>query len=322
MGFIERLKEEKETREHAEAERRRTEEECKAAVVVQRQQQQDAERLRREARKNQAKQFRDENGIGSLVIELKRLIDGSTFVQERDHIQPRDKDSVLDGFGWDESYGGQVASRTYKYSGKLIVAETYPDGTVQVHGGLFGSSKIPLVQWRNNKNVLESALEKAYYHPARYTRREYYRGSSIDGPCLPGNALISVPSGLMPLKNLKSGDLVWTTDRFGHRVQAVIIQKTKRIVSKDHKMAHIVLKDGRELIVSHGHPTIDNKEIGYLVKGQILDKSQIVSVEIMPYKEKYTYDILPSGDTGGYWVNSILIGSTLSNQFKQTLNFA
>jgi hypothetical protein len=121
----------------------------------------------------------------------------------------------------------------------------------------------------------------------------------------------------MLIKNLKSGDLVWTVDRFGHRVKAVIVQKTKRIVSKDHKMAHIVLEDGRELIVSPGHPTIDNEEIGGLKVGQILDKSQIVSIQIMSYKEKYTYDILPSGDTGGYWANNILIGSTLSSQFKK-----
>lgn len=134
---------------------------------------------------------------------------------------------------------------------------------------------------------------------------------------LVGSSLISTPNGFILVKKLESGDLVWTVDRFGRKVQTIIIQKTKRLVSKDHKMARIVLKDGRELIVSPGHPTIDNKEIGSLVKGQILDKSQIVSVKIMPYQGKYTHDILPFGETGAYWANNILIGSTLSNQFKE-----
>ncbi len=171
--------------------------------------------------------------------------------------------------------------------------------------------------------LLDEVLEKAIYKPTTFYIEHTanfppYIPPESSGPCLPGNSIISTPNGSVPIENLESGELVWTIDKFGHRIQAVIIQKTKRVVSKDHKMAHIVLEDGRKLIVSPGHPTIDNKKIGSLVKGQILDKSQIVSVKIMPYKEKYTYDILPSGDTGGYWVNNILIGSTLSNQFKQT----
>ena len=186
-----------------------------------------------------------------------------------------------------------------------------------------------------NIGLLDEELEQAIHNPAVLHETHMTRwlppsrGSSSGGGspgngynegstagCMSGNSEISTPNGSVPIKDLKEGDLVWTVDRFGHKVQTVIVQKTKRLVSKNHKMAHIILKDGRELIVSPGHPTIDNKEIGNLVKGQVLDKSQIVSVRIMPYREKYTYDILPSGKTGGYWANDILIGSTLSNQFK------
>lgn len=33
--------------------------------------------------------------------------------------------------------------------------------------------------------------------------------------------------------------------------------------------------------------------------------------ELVSYSNGYTYDVLPSGDTGLYWANGILIGSTL-----------
>lgn len=176
--------------------------------------------------------------------------------------------------------------------------------------------------------LFDEVLGQAIHNPATLhtgDRHTWYPRSPDYGPgpserpgdCLPGDTFISVSSGSTQIKNLKSGDLVWTVDRFGNKVKAVIVQKTKRRVSKDHKVVYVVLEDGRELIASPGHPTIENREIGNLLKGQILDKSQIVSVQIMPYKEKYTYDILPSGDTGGYWANNILIGSTLSDGFKK-----
>lgn len=202
---------------------------------------------------------------------------------------------------------------------------TTHDGIIRFNGGWRGSSIVPKDIWKNNTSVLEEALGKAYKHPQKIRigpRYESpYENPSGGGPCLHGNSLISVPKGFVLIKNLKSGDLVWTVDRFGHKIKAVIVQKTRRLVSKDHKVVHITLEDGRKLIVSPGHPTIDNKELGSLKKGQILDKSQITSIQIMPYKEKYTYDILPSGDTGGYWANDILIGSTLSSQFKKVFEF-
>lgn len=285
--------------------------------------QQERERKQREvsedaARIDQAKstqQF-EQSGLGEMIHETSRL--GMIH------------DSRFTGGGSAEV----VVRPSLNGNGinKVVSIETTPDGTITIQGGLLGSTTLSKSQWSgsNGREVLEKALEKAYNHPRSVKEKKHdysdpnplppYTGDG--GPCLPGDSLISAPKGFVPVKNLKSGDLVWTVDRFGRRIQAPIIQKTKRLVSKDHKMAHIVLKDGRELIVSPGHPTIDNKELGNLVKGQVLDKSQIVSIQIMPYKEQYTYDILPSGDTGGYWANIMLIGSTLSNQFKQTLNFA
>lgn len=133
----------------------------------------------------------------------------------------------------------------------------------------------------------------------------------------PRNSLISVPRRLVQVSDLKIGSLVWTVDRSGNKVQVKIIKTNKRLASENHKMAHIILEDERKLIVSPSHPTLDNKELELLEKGQILDGSRIISIQIEPYKKKYTYDILPSGETNGYWANQILIGSTISSKFKK-----
>lgn len=216
-----------------------------------------------------------------------------------------------------------VPTEPYHYSS--IFEEWSRDVYVRIdsHNGatITGSSQRQVAL--NNVRTLDEVLERAIRNPAKVhaktiehkTMSPPYRQDG--GPCLPGNSLISVPGGSMLIKNLKSGDLVWTVDKFGHKVQAPIVQRTKRIAAKNHKVAYIVLKDGRELIVSPGHPTIDNRELGSLKEGKFLDQSEIISLRITSYKEKYTYDILPSGDTGGYWANNILIGSTLSSKFKK-----
>jgi hypothetical protein len=76
-------------------------------------------------------------------------------------------------------------------------------------------------------------------------------------------------------------------------------------------MVHIVLEDARELFVSPGHQTADGRLVHELAVGDSLDDSKIQSVEFVPYDGTHTYDILPSGPTGFYWANGILIKSTL-----------
>ncbi len=54
--------------------------------------------------------------------------------------------------------------------------------------------------------------------------------------------------------------------------------------------------------------------MGTLIAGQQVDDAAIVSAEHVPYKGGFTYDILPAGETGFYWANGILIGSTLTGK--------
>jgi len=129
--------------------------------------------------------------------------------------------------------------------------------------------------------------------------------------CLAGNSFIGTPSGLVLVKELRVGMLVWTVDKAGQRVSSVLTKTSKVPVPPTHQMVHLVLDDGRELFVSPGHPIIDGHTVGDLTTGDLYNGASVISTERVPYSEGVTYDLLPSGDTGFYWANGILIGSTL-----------
>jgi len=92
----------------------------------------------------------------------------------------------------------------------------------------------------------------------------------------------------------------------------VIISRVGSVrVQATHQVIHLILSDGRELWASLGHPTADGRRLADLVTGDILDGARVLSAERLPYTGSFTYDLLPSGSTGYYWANGILIGSTL-----------
>jgi hypothetical protein len=53
------------------------------------------------------------------------------------------------------------------------------------------------------------------------------------------------------------------------------------------------------------------KAWGSYQTGEVLDDAEVTSVAEVPYDSGSTYDLLPSGDTGLYWANGILLQSTL-----------
>jgi len=130
--------------------------------------------------------------------------------------------------------------------------------------------------------------------------------------CLSGDTLIGTPNGQVNVKNLTVGMPVWTLDRFGKRVPATILEVRRTPVPAAAGIIHVVLADGRQVYASSGHPTGDGRSIGQLKTGDLLDNSIVVVAESVPYGQPYTYDLLPSGDTGFYWANGILLGSTLA----------
>jgi len=161
----------------------------------------------------------------------------------------------------------------------------------------------------SNGCTVEMTLLKINENTATFLKKEYN-----DRPCpicLSEDTVIDTPNGKVNIKELNHGVEVFTQDASGNKQIEKILKTGKTVVSSDHKMVHIVLVDNRELYGSPNHPTTDGKILGELQAGDILDNSKIQNVEIIPYTGAYTYDVLPSGDTGFYWANGILIKSTL-----------
>jgi hypothetical protein len=104
---------------------------------------------------------------------------------------------------------------------------------------------------------------------------------------------------------------VWTLDNSGNRVAVPIIETHSTPVPAFFQVVRVRLNDGRTVTASPGHPTADFQALGDYRVGDKLDGAQILSVERMTYGGEATFDLLPSGPTGLYWANGILLRSTL-----------
>lgn len=132
--------------------------------------------------------------------------------------------------------------------------------------------------------------------------------------CLAEGTLIDTPRGSIAVEELQVGDPVWTLNAAGDRMLGRVLRLGSAAVPKTHEILHVVLSDGRELWVSPGHPTADGQRISDVKLHGLLDGAHVVLLERLPYSGHKTYDLLPSGDTGLYWANGILLGSTLMAQ--------
>ncbi len=140
-----------------------------------------------------------------------------------------------------------------------------------------------------------------------------YKGTCNDLPiCLPADAMIDTPSGPIPMVLLKKGMLVWTQTRDGLRVAAPVEKLGRIQVPGDHKMVHMTLSDGRSFRASPNHPGADGSALVDLSMGDTYDGALVVTFSVERYEGSHTYDLLPAGETGQYWVNGVLLGSTLT----------
>lgn len=161
----------------------------------------------------------------------------------------------------------------------------------------------------SNGCTVELTLVKINNNTATFLKKEYQnRPCPI---CLSENTAIDTPNSPINVKELKIGQAVFTQDRLGHKHTGIILKTGRTMVPQGHIMVHVVLADKRELYVSPNHPTADGRLFGELLVGDDLDGSKIKNVEQVPYNGTYTYDVLPSGPTGFYWANGILVASTL-----------
>ena len=135
--------------------------------------------------------------------------------------------------------------------------------------------------------------------------------------CLSGATLIDTPSGPVAVKDIRVGAPVWTVNKDENHTVGIVAKTSKVSVPPTHKMVHLILDDGRALFVSPGHPTVDGRTVGDIVVGDMYDGARIASSELVSYGDGYTYDILPSGETGFYFANGILLDSTINHRRAQ-----
>jgi hypothetical protein len=131
--------------------------------------------------------------------------------------------------------------------------------------------------------------------------------------CLAGSTQIETPTGPVHISDLRKGMLIWTADAAGNKIAAPILAVSAVIAPPAHRMVHLTLKDGRELLASPQHPTSDGRTIGQLRMGGLYDGSIVQRAELVVYEGEgiKTYDVLPAGETGFYWADGILLASTL-----------
>jgi hypothetical protein len=130
--------------------------------------------------------------------------------------------------------------------------------------------------------------------------------------CLAAGVLIATPSGQVRVQDLRVGMTVWTTDRRGRRIEGVVLETGHMLAPLGHQVVRVTLADGRSVVASPGHPTAAGRPIGSLRAGDALDGSRVVRVTTLRYAGPATYDLLPSGPTGTYIADGVLLGSTLA----------
>ena len=129
--------------------------------------------------------------------------------------------------------------------------------------------------------------------------------------CLAAGTLIDTPAGPVRVEDMQPGMLVWTVDGTGRRLALPVERTTRTPVPTGHEVMHIRLQDGRELYASPGHPSAAGRPLGALAAGDTLDGSSVVLAQRVRYAGDATFDLLPSGPTGTYWANGVLLQSTL-----------
>jgi len=124
--------------------------------------------------------------------------------------------------------------------------------------------------------------------------------------CLSAETRIKTPTIEKVVTDLKESDFVISDNG-----KLVKIKKTSKTEAKKHKILKITFHDATTLEISPNHPTSDRKLFKELKIGDLIGGKQIIEIKEILYKYKYTYDILPDSETGNYYANGVLIGSTL-----------
>ena len=120
------------------------------------------------------------------------------------------------------------------------------------------------------------------------------------------------PRYYIPVQDVRVGMAVWTTDREGRRIVGVVLKTGRMQAPLGHEVVRLTLADGRTVTASPGHPTADGRTLSEIEPGDRFDGSRVIAATPVGYSGLATYDLLPSGPTGTYFANGVLLGSTLA----------
>jgi hypothetical protein len=131
--------------------------------------------------------------------------------------------------------------------------------------------------------------------------------------CASPDTSIATPGGPRSIASLAEGELVYSVDR--GRVVAVPVVRTRKVAATNHHVVvRVTLTNGSLLEISAPHPTADGRLFGELRAGDQLGGFEVARVELVPYGHAFTYDILPASDSGTYFAEGALVGSTLGGR--------
>jgi len=130
--------------------------------------------------------------------------------------------------------------------------------------------------------------------------------------CLAEGTQIATPGGEVAVEHVRPGMVVWSADGRGRRVAVEVKLVGRTPAPEGHQMIRLTLADGRTLTASPGHPLPDGAPISTLRPGAHLAGSIVVAADRVGYTGRFTFDLLPGGETGRYWADGILVGSSLN----------
>ncbi len=128
--------------------------------------------------------------------------------------------------------------------------------------------------------------------------------------CLPPDTRIATPDGDVAVDALRVGDPIWTLDAQGRRALGQVLVIGSTPVVGGHAMTRVTLDDGRVVTASPGHPTADGVSLWAVQPGVTLGGARVVDVAHVPFTGARTHDVLPSGASGAYWADGVLLRSS------------
>jgi len=134
-------------------------------------------------------------------------------------------------------------------------------------------------------------------------------GSCTECKCASPDTPIATANGERAIQDLAVGDLVYSVQ--DGAIGLVPIRQVHRVPVTEHRVLRIEFASGAHFEMSAGHPTAQGRPIADLAVGQAILGERVTSITEIAYRHPYTYDILPDSDTGSYFADGVLVGSTL-----------